>query len=102
MKFTAPDYVILIVDDLDRALQFYPELKEHHMVVVGNPDEVINKLENFHQANLNQVICFKQAGLIPHANIMESIKRMAKYVLPHFNPHRTSAADETLFAAAGR
>ncbi len=79
-----------------------PELKEHHMVVVGNPDEVINKLENFNQANLSQVICFKQAGLIPHANIMESIKRMAKYVLPHFNPHRTSAADETLFAAAGR
>ena len=26
MKFTAPDYVILIVDDLDRALQFYTEV----------------------------------------------------------------------------
>ena len=26
IKFTAPDYVILIVDDLDRALQFYTEV----------------------------------------------------------------------------
>lgn len=26
MQFTAPDYVILIVDDLDRALQFYTEV----------------------------------------------------------------------------
>jgi alkanesulfonate monooxygenase SsuD/methylene tetrahydromethanopterin reductase-like flavin-dependent oxidoreductase (luciferase family) len=73
------------------------ELKEHHMVVVGNPDEVISKLENFRKAGLSQVICFKQAGRIPHANIMQSIKRIGKYVLPHFNPHRSVPVEESLF-----
>jgi len=78
------------------------ELKEHHMVVVGNPDEVIRKLENFQKAGLSQVICFKQAGRIPHANIMQSINRIGKYILPYFNPHRVVATEEPLFAANGR
>ncbi len=75
------------------------ELKAHHMVVVGNPDEVIRKLEQFQRAGLSQVICFKQAGRIPHQNIMRSIKRMGQYVLPYFNPHRTIAHEDVRAAA---
>ncbi len=78
------------------------ELKAHHMVVVGNPDEVIHKLEEFQKAGLGQVICFKQAGRIPHANIMQSLKRMARYVFPYFNPHRTIATEESLFSLQQR
>lgn len=68
------------------------ELKAHPMIIVGNPDEVIAKLEIVQKAGVDQAICFKQCGAIPHANIMKSLKRMGRYVLPHFNPHRTSAA----------
>jgi alkanesulfonate monooxygenase SsuD/methylene tetrahydromethanopterin reductase-like flavin-dependent oxidoreductase (luciferase family) len=78
------------------------QLKEHPMVVVGNPDEVNRKLETFHKSGLNQVICFKQAGNIPHQNVMRSLKLMAKHVLPHFNPHRAVASEEISLAAAGR
>ena len=78
------------------------QLKQHHMVVVGNPDEVNRKLENFEKAGLSQVILFKQAGRIPHQNIMRSLKLIAKHVLPHFNPHRTIASEELSLAAAGR
>jgi len=83
--------------DLDPKDASDAQLKEHHMVVVGNPDEVINKLENFRKAGLSQVICFKQAGRIPHANIMQSIKRVGKYILPHFNPQRSVPVEEPLF-----
>jgi alkanesulfonate monooxygenase SsuD/methylene tetrahydromethanopterin reductase-like flavin-dependent oxidoreductase (luciferase family) len=78
------------------------QLKQHHMVVVGNPDEVNRKLETFEKAGLSQVIMFKQAGRIPHQNIMKSLRLIAKHVLPHFNPHRTIASDEMSLAAAGR
>ncbi len=67
------------------------QLKDHHMVAVGNPDEVMRKLETFQRAGLSQVICFKQAGRIPHANIMRSIQRIGKYLLPVFNPHKVIA-----------
>jgi alkanesulfonate monooxygenase SsuD/methylene tetrahydromethanopterin reductase-like flavin-dependent oxidoreductase (luciferase family) len=78
------------------------QLKQHHMVVVGNPDEVCRKLENFERAGLDQVIMFKQAGRIPHQNIMNSLKLIARHVLPHFNPHKRIAEQETALAAAGR
>lgn len=75
------------------------QLKNHHMVVVGNPDEVIRKLENFQKAGLSQVICFKQAGRIPHVNIMKSLRRMGQHILPHFNPQRTIATEDIRSAA---
>jgi alkanesulfonate monooxygenase SsuD/methylene tetrahydromethanopterin reductase-like flavin-dependent oxidoreductase (luciferase family) len=78
------------------------QLKQHHMVVVGNPDEVCRKLEAFEKAGLDQVIMFKQAGRIPHQNIMRSLRLIGKHVLPHFNPHRTIANEDLELAAAGR
>jgi hypothetical protein len=47
------------------------------------------------------VICFKQAGRIPHQKIMNSLKLMARHVLPHFNPHRTDSSEPLSLAAAG-
>ncbi len=75
------------------------QIKEHPMVTVGNPDEVNRKLETFDQAGLDQVIFFKQAGRIPHKNIMRSINRIGQYVIPHFNPHKAVPTEETLFSA---
>jgi alkanesulfonate monooxygenase SsuD/methylene tetrahydromethanopterin reductase-like flavin-dependent oxidoreductase (luciferase family) len=76
------------------------QLKQHPMVVVGNPDEVIRKFDSFEKAGIDQAICFKQAGRIPHQNIMKSLRLMAKHVLPQFNPHRRIALDELSSAAA--
>ena len=92
----------LMAMDLDPKDAPDAQLKQHAMVVVGNPDEVNRKLEEFQRAGLSQVICFKQAGRIPHQNIMKSLRLMAKHVLPHFNPHRTIATEELSLAAAGR
>ncbi|HKV53589.1 MAG TPA: LLM class flavin-dependent oxidoreductase [Candidatus Binataceae bacterium] len=78
------------------------QLKQHHMVVVGNPDEVCRKLETFERSGIDQVIMFKQAGRIPHQNIMNSLRLIAKHVLPHFNPHRKIADEDIALAAAGR
>lgn len=75
------------------------QLKDHHMVAVGNPDEVIRKLETFQKAGMSQVILFKQAGRIPHPHIMRSIQRVGKYILPYFNPQRTLATDDIRAAA---
>lgn len=92
----------LMAMDLDPKDAPDAQLKQHHMVVVGNPDEVCRKLEKFEKAGIDQVIMFKQAGHIPHQSIMNSLKLIAKHVLPHFNPHRTIATEEPSLAAAGR
>ena len=77
------------------------QLKNHEMVVVGDPDYVNRKLERFEKAGVSQIIFFKQAGRIPHQNIMKSLRLIGKHVLPYYNPHRTVASESNL-AAAGR
>jgi alkanesulfonate monooxygenase SsuD/methylene tetrahydromethanopterin reductase-like flavin-dependent oxidoreductase (luciferase family) len=67
------------------------QLKQHPMVIVGRPEEVIRKIERFQDAGIDQLILFKQAGRIPHQKIMDSIRRVGKHIIPHFNPHRASA-----------
>jgi alkanesulfonate monooxygenase SsuD/methylene tetrahydromethanopterin reductase-like flavin-dependent oxidoreductase (luciferase family) len=69
------------------------EIKAHPMVVVGNPDEVNRKLEKFNDSGLDQIIFFKQAGRIPHQNIMRSIRRIGEHVIPYYNPSKSIATD---------
>ena len=64
------------------------EIKAHPMVIAGNPDEVNRKLEKFNTSGLDQIIFFKQAGRIPHQNIMRSIRRIGESVIPYFNPSK--------------
>jgi alkanesulfonate monooxygenase SsuD/methylene tetrahydromethanopterin reductase-like flavin-dependent oxidoreductase (luciferase family) len=66
------------------------QLAEHPMVVVGTPDEVAEKLSRFEAAGLDQVICFKQAGRIPHADILRSLELMGTEILPAFRASATS------------
>jgi hypothetical protein len=66
------------------------------MIVVGDPDHVVRKFEQFEKAGVSQVIFFKQSGRIPHQTIMRSLRLIAKHVLPHFNPHRTIAGEQIL------
>jgi len=72
--------------DLDMDPKDVPDaqLKEHPLVVVGTPEEVIRKLEHLENAGIDQAICLKQAGGIPHPNIMRSMELMGRHVLPHF------------------
>ncbi len=87
------DYMRKMLDfDMDPKDVPDAQLKEHPLVVVGTPDEVIAKFEQLHNAGLDQAICFKQAGRIPHANIMRSFELMGRYVLPHFNGKTAAAA----------
>jgi alkanesulfonate monooxygenase SsuD/methylene tetrahydromethanopterin reductase-like flavin-dependent oxidoreductase (luciferase family) len=67
------------------------ELAEHPMVVVGTPDEVVEKLGQFEAAGLDQVICFKQAGRIPHDAILRSLELMGAHVLPVFRAQPAEA-----------
>jgi alkanesulfonate monooxygenase SsuD/methylene tetrahydromethanopterin reductase-like flavin-dependent oxidoreductase (luciferase family) len=78
------------------------QLRNHDMIVVGDPDYVNRKLEQFQKAGVDQVIFFKQSGRIPHQTIMKSLRLIGKHVLPYYNPHRTTSSTELSLAAAGR
>ena len=62
----------------------FEELDGEDMVVIGDPDTCIRKLERYREAGLDRVLCCMQAGRLAHADVMESIRLFGEHVIPHF------------------
>lgn len=53
-------------------------------ICIGTPDRVIEGVQTYKDVGVDQLILFAQAGKIPHKNIMESIRRFGREVIPAF------------------
>ena len=62
----------------------FEELDAEDMVIVGDVDHVIRKVERYQQAGLDHFISLMQADRIPHPAVMQSIDLFAKHVMPRF------------------
>jgi alkanesulfonate monooxygenase SsuD/methylene tetrahydromethanopterin reductase-like flavin-dependent oxidoreductase (luciferase family) len=49
---------------------------------MGTPASVINVLEKYRQAGVDQILCFMQMGNLAHARIMRSIELFGRHVIP--------------------
>ncbi len=54
------------------------------MVVAGDPDHCIRKLEEFSAGGVDHLLCAIGAGGSPHEVVVESMHTIAKYLIPHF------------------
>jgi alkanesulfonate monooxygenase SsuD/methylene tetrahydromethanopterin reductase-like flavin-dependent oxidoreductase (luciferase family) len=62
----------------------FEELDAEDMVIVGDVDHVIRKVERYRQAGLDHFIALMQADRIPHAAVMKSIELFGRHVMPRF------------------
>ena len=63
----------------------FEELDAEDMVIVGDVDHCIRKVERYREAGLDHLLCLMQASRIPHATVMRSIELFGKHVIPHFD-----------------
>ena len=59
---------------------------------VGTPDMLRERLRDFEQAGIDQVLCISQAGKIPHDLLCSSIELFSKEVLPEFKDRDLAGA----------
>jgi len=62
----------------------FDDLDQEDMVIVGDVDHVIRKVERYQQAGLDHFIALMQADRIPHDRVMRSIELFATEVMPRF------------------
>ena len=55
---------------------------------IGTPEQVVELVERYQQAGVDQVIFVQQAGPNRHEHICESLELFGKKVLPHFTKER--------------
>ena len=72
---------------------------------IGTPEQVVELVERYRQAGVDQVIFVQQAGPNQHEHICESLELFGKKVLPHFTKgreEREAAKREQLAEACER
>jgi alkanesulfonate monooxygenase SsuD/methylene tetrahydromethanopterin reductase-like flavin-dependent oxidoreductase (luciferase family) len=52
------------------------------MVIVGTPDECLQKLARYDEIGVDQVLCYLNFGYLPHSAVMKSIELLGTYVIP--------------------
>ena len=70
------------------------ELIDRRSVIVGGPARCIESIEWFAQQGVDMMLFLVQAGTITHADIIDSLRRFGREVIPHFagTPLRTAGA----------
>jgi alkanesulfonate monooxygenase SsuD/methylene tetrahydromethanopterin reductase-like flavin-dependent oxidoreductase (luciferase family) len=52
------------------------------MVIVGTPDECVEKFIKYEQAGVDQVLCYLNFGYLPQEAVLKSISLLGDYVIP--------------------
>jgi alkanesulfonate monooxygenase SsuD/methylene tetrahydromethanopterin reductase-like flavin-dependent oxidoreductase (luciferase family) len=73
-----------LIAKMQRGECTFDELDAEDMVIVGDVDHVIRKVERYRAAGLDHFIALMQADRIPHAKVLRSIQLFADHVMPRF------------------
>jgi alkanesulfonate monooxygenase SsuD/methylene tetrahydromethanopterin reductase-like flavin-dependent oxidoreductase (luciferase family) len=61
------------------------------LVIIGDPERCVEKLERYASIGCDSVIAYMQFGQLQHKQIMESIELLGKDVIPRLDKRTTSA-----------
>jgi alkanesulfonate monooxygenase SsuD/methylene tetrahydromethanopterin reductase-like flavin-dependent oxidoreductase (luciferase family) len=83
---TAPPHIRYFIDIVDRINRMQPEDLGERSIVTGTREQVIDHLRRVEEAGIDEVICYFNFGLLPHADSVHQMQRFAAEVLPAFAP----------------
>ena len=79
-----PPNIRYFVDIAERVKRMQPTDLGERSIVTGTVDEVIRQFEQVEAAGIEEVICYFNFGVLPHAETMHQMERVSREVLPHF------------------
>jgi alkanesulfonate monooxygenase SsuD/methylene tetrahydromethanopterin reductase-like flavin-dependent oxidoreductase (luciferase family) len=78
----AKEYPIVV--KMQRNECTFEDLDREDMMIIGDVDHCIQKVERYRDAGLDHLIALMQADRIPHQKVMRSIELFAKEIMPRF------------------
>ena len=58
------------------------QFDKEDMVIVGTPDECLQKCLRYDEIGVDQLLCYLNFGYLPNEAVLESIELLGKYVIP--------------------
>ena len=68
------------------------------MIIIGTPEECVEKIMRYQEAGIDQLLCYKQFGDLPHEKVKRSMELLGKEVIPELERrgHRPGAGYHTV------
>ncbi len=61
--------------------KFKPQsFNDYNMIIVGDPDQCLEKMIKFEEIGVDQLLCYVQFGRLPHESIMKTIELIGKLI----------------------
>ncbi|MHC5261884.1 LLM class flavin-dependent oxidoreductase [Streptomyces sp. UC4497] len=73
---------------------------EQDMIIVGTPEECLEKILRYEQAGVDQLLCYTQFGTLPHEKVMRSLELLGTRVIPELERRGHRVDYEALFGGA--
>ncbi|MCK9877134.1 LLM class flavin-dependent oxidoreductase [Frankia sp. Ag45/Mut15] len=70
---------------------------EQDMVIIGTPEECLEKILRYEQAGVDQLLCYTQFGTLPHEKVLRSIELLGTKVIPELENRGHRVDYEKLF-----
>ena len=55
---------------------------DEDMIIVGTPDECVEKILRYEEAGVDQLLCYVQFGTLPHDKVMRNLELLGSKVIP--------------------
>ena len=62
------------------------------MIIIGTPDECLEKIQRYADVGVDQVICYKQFGYIASEDVKRSMTLLGEHVIPKLDAASKAAA----------
>ena len=87
-----PPHIRYFVDIAEKIKRMQPEDLGERSIVTGTREQVIEHFKRVEAAGIEEVICYFNFGLLPHAETLRQMERMSDEVLPKFSMRRAVVA----------
>ncbi|MFT5222862.1 MAG: alkanesulfonate monooxygenase SsuD [Glaciecola sp.] len=61
---------------------------DYDMIMIGTPDQIVPKMKKYADCGVDQLLCYKQFGFLPHDSIMTSMELLNKHVMPELDSYQ--------------
>jgi alkanesulfonate monooxygenase SsuD/methylene tetrahydromethanopterin reductase-like flavin-dependent oxidoreductase (luciferase family) len=79
-----PPHIRYFVEIAEKIKRMRPEDLGERSIVTGTRDEVIEHFKRVEAAGIEEVICYFNFGLLPHADTLRQMERLSSEVMPAF------------------
>jgi alkanesulfonate monooxygenase SsuD/methylene tetrahydromethanopterin reductase-like flavin-dependent oxidoreductase (luciferase family) len=73
---------------------------DEDMIIIGSPEECLEKMIRYEEAGVDQMICYVQFGSLPHDKIMQNIELLGTKVIPQLEARGHRVDYSTLMGSA--